>query len=643
MKLQINKKSMRWLVDRRVAVALLASFLLVGGTFWISKLASSDASSPTKSVTDIEGNKKDYFNVGDQGYLNLKVYADSINGFQEKSDVVLLVDGSLSMTDEKLTKVRSAITSFVNSIDYTKGVRVGLVVFSGKARCGGIISMDEGMTLEKYPVTAISSDSIKNALLGKVDELTQTSIRSLMGSNYCLTGSVENSVTGLGKGLDDATTKLDAVARTESSQNIILFSDGEENAHDYSNGTYFNQTLASNAGLSVTSGSPLSRTVASSVRVFPVHYGISSNTCSAFSQTDPYVTGTSSFTDSHFYNETYVGTNNGCSLMRFIATKTNGLVLPSGKNYLANYGQATSIDGSFFHHVVTTADNTKAMTDVANYIFGVSGVPIKIYEKIDSHASYEGFMSAVDKGGRSYVPSQSDGTDGDRLFYFSSIPKSYYCDSAETKCLSEATKVTVLGTTKYLIENNYVELKLKFSASSEGKFDIDSNYNGCDVGKPVATGNWFSKLEYQDPRNSNSVYATKNFPVLCMEFSNGATVPVNIMKTTYSTSQTLDDLDTSKMKAYFEAGDTVFTVLEVVDSSQRRADFEILDELPNSASGNLVYKITREGDGKNFTGSATIHTSESRKYFRLTPSADDIKSPAYLLEGKTIIQYEYKI
>jgi len=271
------------------------------------------------------------------------------------------------------------------------------------------------------------------------------------------------------------------------------------------------------------------------------------------------------------------------------------------------------------------------------------GVPLKFYEKIDSHAQFDRFISALDKGGRSYVPFQTDGPNSQKIFYFSSVPKSYYCSAGEIKCINSAKKVIVSGATKYLIENNYLTTKIKFVALSNGKFDINSNYYGCNMGNVVATGNWVSKVEYEDPRNLNSVYATKNFPALCTEFSGGLVAPIKIMKTTYSNSQNLDELDISKMKAYFEAGDMVYTVMEVTDSSKKRTDFEILDELPNSASGSLIYKIKRVSDGKNFSGSASIYVLGSKKYFRLTPSLDDNNLPAYLLEGKTIIQYEYKI
>jgi hypothetical protein len=642
MKRLISKKIfMKFSKKQKVAGSVFIAALLISGSLLSSWQAFSDASSPEKFTTDLSGNKKSFFNVGEQGYLELKSYADSIDGAADKADIVLLLDGSYSMSTDLLNQARTAMIAFANGIQVNSDTRVSLVVFAGKPRCGNIVSMDEGIAVERFPITAINSQTARTNLINAINALDQTTVRAVMGSFYCLTGTKEKWMTGIGTAVEKATQILDASVRASTSQNAVLFSDGEEDAHNYTNGTYFNKTAAGNGSYGVNAGSPLDKAVKSNIKIFSVHYGASSNICDAYDIADPYATGAGFFNG--VYEPVSRTANDGCALMRFIAAKTNNLTLPTGKTYLSNYGQATGIDNAYMYHVSKSSDNLAAMTSILNYISGVNGVPLKIYEKVDSHAQFEGFTSATDKGGRSYIPAQSDGSNNQKIFYFVSIPKSYYCSSGESQCINSAKKVTVSGATKYLIENNYLTLKIRFLALSSGKFDMDSNYGGCDVGNPVATGNWVSKVEYQDPRTSNSIYATKNFPALCTEFSNGLIAPINIMKTTYSSSQNLDDLDESKMKSYFEAGDTVYTVMEITDSSEKRTDFEILDELPNSASGNLVYKIKRAGDGKNFNGSASIYTSGARKYFRLTPSASDSSSPGYLLEGKTIIQYEYKI
>lgn len=640
---RLTKKSfLRKIIKKpKIVASVFFVVFFIVGSFLISKQVFSDASSPETFTTDLSGNKKSFFTVSEQGYLELKGYADSVDGAADKADIVLLLDGSYSMSTDLLDQARTAMSTFVNKIQFDSDTRVSLVVFAGQPRCGNIVSMDEGIAIERFPITTINSQVAKTNLLNAITALDQATIRNIMGSFVCSGVTREKWMSGIGTAIDKATEILDASVRVATSQNVVLFSDGEEDVHSYVNGTYFNKTAAADSSFAVNTGSPIDRAIKSNIKIFSVHYGASNDICDAYDISDPYAS------DAGFFSGVYEPidrvANGGCALMRFIATKANGLTLPTGKTYLSNYGQATGIDNAYMYHISKSSDNDFAMENILNYISGFNGVPLKFYEKIDSHAQFDRFISALDKGGRSYVPSQTDGPNSQKIFYFSSVPKSYYCSAGEIKCISSAKKVIVSGVTKYLIENNYLSMKIKFIALSSGKFDINSNYYGCDTDNVVATGNWVSKVEYEDPRNLNSVYATKNFPALCTEFSGGLVAPIKIIKTTYSSSQNLDELDTSKMKAYFEAGDTVYTVMEVTDSSEKRTDFEILDELPNSVSGNLVYKIKRISDGKSFSGSASIYVLGSRKYFRLTPSLDDNTLPAYLLEGKTIIQYEYKI
>lgn len=632
MKRLINRKILKRITKKQqIAICVFAALLLVGGSILASRQAFSAAGSPTKSTTDLSGNKKVFFDVGEQGYLDLKVFADSVQETNHTADIVLLLDGSGSMdevvsgTTTRLDQAKDSLKAFVNKINLADKVRLSLVVYGGTG--GTATNPGPGVAVEHYPLTEVNTEAIRTTILGKITELDTAKLATLLGS----TDGVVNRGTGIGTGINQTITSLTSASDRGASRAAILFTDGQENQTPYVNKNFFSQTVAGNASTAVAAGSSLESLINSKVSLFTIHFGATGNICGAYDgmAPDPMVAGSA---------------DEGCALMRYAATKANFLTLPAGKTYLANYGQATGIDGEFFYKTASATELNNIYEEILPKITYPPGVPIKVSEKLASNASYGGFVSAKDSGGTLYIPAETTGSNGEIVYQFPAIPKTYICDATKADCVRNGTLLTSGSNSgKYEISNNYLTIKMKFSALGEGKFDMDSNYNGCDVGKPVATGSWLSKLEYQDPKNSNSVYATKNFPALCMEFSNGAIVPVNIMKTTYSTSQTLDDLDTSKMKAYFEAGDTVFTVLEVVDSSQRRADFEILDELPNSASGNLVYKITREGDGKNFTGSATIYSSGSRKYFRLTPSADDIKSPAYLLEGKTIIQYEYKI
>jgi len=649
----INKKHLQNIIklvtwkQAVFAVALVAVVLI--SVFSVKRSASS-AASPESYATDLAGNPKTSFGLGEQGYLNLRAYADGTSQTFEKADVSLILDASSTMDtvtaggSTRLSDAKAALVSFVNGIKDEYDMRVSLIIFGGQ--CGLVPTYSRsgdpyygGIAYKVKGMTEMDS-AARTDLVSKINAIDPSYIQTQFGTGP--EGCV-NRTEGIGEAITMSRVwNIDAGDHPpyrDAKRINVLITDGPENADPTSNGFFFNNIKAEDPYLTPAGGSyfsydTLGSDVTKRVNYYTIYYGKSGQTCSA-----PSASSIQSFAPKADTNY------DGCAMMRFFAARSNGLSLPGGKTWASDYGQASGIDERFFYKTDNTTGLTQAYNNILNTVAGADGSPIKVTAKTDAKIKYENYISTTDKGGRTYyVPTEAMISGGGRTFYYPSVPRSYYCNEDETNCQKNAREVTIGSIKKYLIENNYIDVKIKFSALSTGTSDAFGNYTGCGTGSLQHSGadEWATKVEYLD-RKGESVYALMNFPALCVSFSDGVVSPLKIIKSTFGKEQTLDSFNPTDMKGNFEAGDTVYTRLEISDSIARRDDFDITDELPNGVSGQITYRIKRIGDNKTFAGSANIYSDSGRKYFKITPSTDDDKLPAFLLEGKTIINYEYKI
>jgi hypothetical protein len=251
-------------------------------------------------------------------------------------------------------------------------------------------------------------------------------------------------------------------------------------------------------------------------------------------------------------------------------------------------------------------------------------------------------VSAKDKGGRPYNPSQTDGTNGEKVFLFNNeVNQSYRCTVSETDCLAHADESMVDGQTVWTINDNYIEMILRVKFVSAGSFDIDSNAEGCQTGKIKDFSIRPSKVEYLDGQGVE-VIKTLYLPTRCIEVVYAGGSVANISKSTYANDPS--KVANAQLKANFEGGDTVYVRLQIDELTQQRSEFIIKDELPNSAVNDISFTFSRSRDNFKITGKATWVVEDGRKYLKFSPkTADGLNKVDVLLNGKNYIDYEYKI
>jgi hypothetical protein len=188
----------------------------------------------------------------------------------------------------------------------------------------------------------------------------------------------------------------------------------------------------------------------------------------------------------------------------------------------------------------------------------------------------------------------------------------------------------------YWIEDNYLDVKLKVKFQELGSFDLLSNYTNCETGplKKIAES---SRVELIDPRDQ-SLYKTLYFDALCVKVLE--TSP-GVAKVSYE-SDPGDDLSSprAERKASFEAGDDVWTVLEVSSSSAGLTDWKVFDQIPSSAFGSLQYWYYQGG---NKVKEGEVAISNSQAIFKGVDNGDPGAFIGQLSSGKNYIKYKYKI
>jgi hypothetical protein len=298
------------------------------------------------------------------------------------------------------------------------------------------------------------------------------------------------------------------------------------------------------------------------------------------------------------------------------------------------------VDSRYFYKSYDDLDNI--YTNIINFIQSPPIIPMKITEKLASQTNFVSFVSAKDKGGRSYSPDVSDGLSGEKTYYFNNgISKTYTCNADETSCIAGADETMVNGKTVWTINNNFIEVVMRVKFASVGSFDIDSNANGCQVGKINDYSIKPSKVEYYDSQGY-AVIKTLYLPSKCIEVVYSGGSLLNVTKSTYANDPT--KVADAQLKANFEGGDTVYVRLQIEEETQQRNEFIIKDELPNSAAKDIDFTFSREKDGYKASGKVTWVTEGGIKYLKFSPSgANGANKIDVLLNGKNYIDYAYKI
>lgn len=419
--------------------------------------------------------------------------------------------------------------------------------------------------------------------------------------------------------VDQSTTMINNFDIANPSRNasryIVLFTDGGENTGAPLTGNWFLQSQANNPTYTPTPSSKLYISKNKPVKYFTIYYGPGGGA------------------DKCTYDINDGGTGPtapqswGCPLMRYVAGYTNDVQLDTGLNWQSDYGDVPSVDNSKFYKVENEADLTKIYDTIIQYI-QAANTSLNFYEKLNTGVQYVSVGSVRDKGRRwvgvNKIETLADGT---IKFTMPKLAGTYTCNTGETACLAAATNG--------VITNNYVDLKLKvtFSGDANGKFDLDSNYLGCDVGNPVFDSAK-SRVEYINPQNGSTIGNPLPMPVMCLNILDPGAGLV-ISKSTYLIDPNNGE---QTLQGSFQAGDEVSVKIFVNEILPSRQTWKIEDGIPS-----FVTKLTKNptlttpGSGSN-AGLTSVINADS---VVIQNRSGDPNSA--LLGGVNIIEYHYKI
>lgn len=581
--------TMKWL-NKLFASNLVKSLIVLLAMGLIASLAIesklqrvSAQTNPEKFLTDLNGQPRSVFNTGESGYLTLRGYAQALPGSSKLADVMLILDATGSMgagAGSKCESAKTAAISFVDRVPTANLTQVGLTTITT-----GVV--------KNYPLTLMDTDVAK------------TTLKTFIGTITCAGN------TPIGEAVQRANSELkddgSGHGRITALKYIALLSDGEENSGTplVKNGgvDYFSNSVRAN-DYPIDALSPLGEgynpNPIENVNYFTIFYG----------------TGDDCTT--------------GCPLMRFAAARSNQISLGSGFTWYDSYnfenslGATNGVDSTYFFKVATADEILKIYNSIVDLI-EESSASINFYEKLASGVQYNKLVSVKDKGGRVYSPSKVEIlSDGTYKFTLLKIPDSYACDVGETVCQNASTAGTITG--------NFVDLSLQVTFSQTGKFDLDSNYSGCETGHPRQTAS-SSKLEYIDPR-TNTVLNNFAMPAMCLSVvDSGAGILI-------SKSTLLLDLKTQTLlpSASFEVGDEVVIRISINETLPFRQTWKIKDTIPPSVgklTGNPVLQTPGSGNNVELTSSIDGDTVVIQN------KAGDQNTS--LLGGVNIIEYRYKI
>jgi len=566
---------------------------------------ASAQSNPEKYITDLNGQTRTSFGTGESAYLTLRGYSEALSSSSNLADIMLVVDTTGSMNGAvlgvtKCDQAKAAATSFVNNVNTTFLTKVGLTTISS-----------DGGHVFNYPMTLMDTDGAKGLLTTYINTIS------------CLGG------TPMGSAINKANEELSNTApghgRSGAQKYIVMLSDGGENGVPAVNGEWFTSSRASDPNYQYLAGSPLADSISDPLKVkyFTILYStLTGSSCAA--SDDP--------TENSL----------GCSLMRYVAGKTNGIALPTETinpklpwtlTWMSDYsattssGQSNGIDNKFFYKVAGEEELTNIYDGIIEYI-QASSTSLNFYEKLSSEVQYDEVVSIRDKGrrwvGANKIETLSDGT---IKFTLPKVQDTYSCDEGETACLNAASGG--------VITNNYVDLKIKITFTATGKFDLDSNYSGCDTGNPTLSGA-NSKVEYIDPRLGTSL-GSMTMPAMCLNVldSTAAGGGLVISKSTYLVEPSSGE---EVLQSSFQAGDLVAVKIFVNEILPYRQNWKIDDTMPPSVS-----KITQDptlstpGSGNK----ATLVNAVNGTTLEIENRPGDQNTS--LVGGINIIEYRYKI
>lgn len=574
-------------VNRRfVALGLVLLALVTLGLWSHYKSVSGAQGDPEAQMQDLLGNERSSFSVGESGFLNLRAYSEGIPGYVEQLDIVLAVDISNSMSGNKIVRAKQFVSDFVDSIDPRSDVYIGLVSFNKDAYLNSNL-IDASVAANRQYI----KDSANQFTLA--------------------------ACTDINGGVELANNLLINSTRPNATKYIVLISDGGEACANQPGKAFLNGSLFKNSGwidnvnAGVVAGTTLDTSIKNSIKFRTV-----------------YVKRREGDNDMSNPDE-LLHTGNG-GLMRFIAARSNGVSLPpSITRWDVEFGAVPEIDNQLLF--LFTHDN---INEIYHLIEGMSGVKLKYFVKVAPQARVETLYSAVDKGGRSELVTMAEVSPG--LYEITTddpVSYTYRCGSEEASCLSNAV-LHDDGT--YWIENNYLDIKIKIKFVSLGVFDLLSNYTGCETG-PLRMVGQDSRVEYYDPRD-DAKYKTLYFKSLCVRVAESSP---SIIKTSYATDPG-DDLTnpTGVRQATFDAGDDVWIVLEIDDSTPGRLDWRIEDKVPESVSGKVDYSYYQ---GSNKVKSGRVNVTESKVIFSGQQGNGSQEALGALAAGKNYIKYRFKI
>ena len=555
---------------------------------------ASAQTNPEKYITDLNGQSRQSFNTGESAYLTLRGYAENLSTSSNLADIMLIIDATGSMDGTvmgttKCAQAKSAATSFVNNVNIQFLTKVGLTT----------ISNDPGHVFN-YPLTLMDTESAKNALKVYIATIT------------CDSG------TPMGQAVNRANAELSNTApghgRVDAQKYIVMLSDGGENVLPALNGEWFITSRASNPNYQYQAGSSLANSISQQVKYFTILYSTATGlTCS--NSDDP------------------TELSLGCALMRYAAGKTNSIALPQDLTWMSDYGatnnsgEENGIDNQFFYKVAGEEELTNIYDRIIEYI-QASSASLNFYEKLSTGVQYDEVVSIRDKGrrwvGANKIETLADGT---IKFTLPKVADSYSCDAGEITCLNNS-----IGG---VITNNYVDLKIKitFTADSKGKFDLDSNYTGCENANPVFDSAR-SKIEYWDPRSGGGLLGTLPMPVMCLNVLD-AGAGLLMTKSTYLINQKTGE---QTMQGSFQAGDEVSVRIIVNEVLPYRQNWTIKDTIPPSVTElTREPKISTPGSGNKSSLTNSINSDT------LTIQNRPGDSNTALIGGVNIIEYHYKI
>lgn len=580
------------------ALGVLTAVILVAVFgYYISHKRVGAENNPEARVYRNSGEESTVFSVGEEGDLDLRIFAEGISGTVNKADIAIVIDHSGSMDDviqgtgqTKLERAKDFATDLVGQV-YPEGrTAVAIVWFAG--------------TVKPSNLTLIEEDSDKNYLCDFVNA-----------------GHTNIGGTAVGKGVQEANDILVDGGREDAQKYIILLTDGGENVSPYINGELFadDANWIHNPSASVNAGSILEESIENSIKIISIYINVNE---------DP--------NDLSVPVLPHAGITYGnAGLMRFLAAKTNENQTLSITSWNTDFGTIPELDNKYMY--LFTSEN---IYDIYKFIEGADGAKLDTYIKLPSQVDFNGIVSSgVDKGGRAYRLGFSNPTSNSLLYKMETsgiVPVSYQCNDGEQSCIQNAV---LRGDGTYWIENNYLDIKVKVKFNEPGNFDLLGNYINCETG-PLQKISEDSKVDYFDTRNdSETLYKTLYFNALCVKVIK--TSP-SIVKVSYE-SDPGDDLANpqAERKASFEAGDDVWIVLEISNNSGvSLSDWKISDRVPDSISASLDYWYY-QGNYKAKEGKVSLSGREV--VFKGTDSGDTGEYIRQLSLGKNYIKYRYKI